>query len=126
MAVPLASDTEEAKFEQIRPETCGVRTGPADQAKSLRYFQQLGFRGAGMSALAEISAPGPVLVTGKKKSALDREARAYLSLPPENQAERSPPAFDSHVSWSLAMSCGGALSEAGATEITGLRSRQSK
>jgi len=79
-----------------------------------------------MSALAEISAPGPVLVTGKKKSALDREARAYLALPPENQAERSPPAFDSHVSWSLARSCGGALSEAGATEITGLRSRQSK
>ena len=90
---------------------------PADQAESLQYFQQQGFRGAGMSALADISAPGPVLVTGKKKSALYREARAYLSLQPESQPERSPPAFDSHVVGPLAISCGGALSE---TEATGL------
>jgi hypothetical protein len=69
-----------------------------------------------MSALADISAPGPVLVTGKKKSVLDREARAYWSLQAESQPERSPPAFDGHVSCPLAMSCGGALRDTGAPD----------
>ncbi len=70
-----------------------------------------------MSALADISAPGPVLVTGKKKSALDREARAYLSL--QARASLSEALQHSMVMLvgPLEMSCGLALRETGATGL---------
>jgi hypothetical protein len=79
-----------------------------------------------MSALADISATGPVLVTGKKKSALDREARAYLSLQAESQRERSPPAFDGHVSWCPCHELRRRAEGHRGDRTTSVRSRQSK
>ena len=73
-----------------------------------------------MSALVDVSACGPVLETGKKKSAWSREARAYLSLHPESQRERSPPAFDRHVHWSAC----GELRRSAETGATGFLAQE--